>query len=322
MDWMDFLSEQGPATALNIGANALGDYIKARAAGGAAGILAPSHTQAAQAQEDGLQNALNYIQNARNAQIGGLQPYTNAGAQSSATLASMLAPGGQLSQTFNTPFTPPTADSVMNSPEWQSRMKLGQQAIERAASARGSLNSGATGKALTRYGQDIGSQANTDIYNKAFNDWQAQQNQFNTNQNALYGRYSGQAAQGQGAAATAAGVEGTAGSNLGNISGQIGQARGTGILGSAGAQAQGVGTRGAIYGGGAATLGNYVGRLPQLIEGLRYDQSLRNGAATGSSPAQSSQPIVANPNGPLSMEELQNMYRRPEQDVDYGPANY
>jgi len=40
------------------------------------------------------------------------------------------------------------------SPGYQFRMDEGQKALERSAAARGNLFSGATGKALTRYGQD------------------------------------------------------------------------------------------------------------------------------------------------------------------------
>lgn len=47
--------------------------------------------------------------------------------------------------------------SLMKSPGYEFRLGEGQKALERSAAARGGLFGGATGKALTRYGQDYGS---------------------------------------------------------------------------------------------------------------------------------------------------------------------
>lgn len=49
-------------------------------------------------------------------------------------------------------------DAYQNSTGYQFRLGQGTQAIDRSAAARGGLNSGATLKALERYGQNLGSQ--------------------------------------------------------------------------------------------------------------------------------------------------------------------
>lgn len=46
--------------------------------------------------------------------------------------------------------------NYLNSSGYQFRLKSGQDAISGSAAARGNLNSGATAKALTKYGQDLG----------------------------------------------------------------------------------------------------------------------------------------------------------------------
>lgn len=90
-------------------------------------------------------------------------------------------------------------------PGYAFRMSEGQKALERSAAARGGLNSGATLKALTRYGQDMGSQEYQNAYNRFTND---QSNRFN--------RLSGLAGLGQ----TATGSITQAGQNYANVYGQ------------------------------------------------------------------------------------------------------
>lgn len=51
-------------------------------------------------------------------------------------------------------------------PGYAFRLSEGTKALERSAAARGGLMSGATGKALTRFGQDYGSQEYTNAFNR------------------------------------------------------------------------------------------------------------------------------------------------------------
>lgn len=54
-------------------------------------------------------------------------------------------------------------------PGYQFRMSEGMKALQGSAAARGNLNSGATLKALTKYGQDTASQEYGNIYNREYN---------------------------------------------------------------------------------------------------------------------------------------------------------
>lgn len=58
------------------------------------------------------------------------------------------------------------ADQLANDPGYQFRLKQGQNALESSAAARGNLNSGATMKALQRYGQDFGSNEYQNAYGR------------------------------------------------------------------------------------------------------------------------------------------------------------
>lgn len=69
-----------------------------------------------------------------------------------------------------TSYTPFGMAQFQADPGYAFRLSEGQKALERSAAARGGLLSGATGKALTRYGQEAGSQE----YQNAFNRYQAE----------------------------------------------------------------------------------------------------------------------------------------------------
>lgn len=69
-----------------------------------------------------------------------------------------------------TEYTPFGMEQFQADPGYGFRLSEGQKALERSAAARGGLLSGATGKALTRFGQEMGSQE----YTNAFNRYQAE----------------------------------------------------------------------------------------------------------------------------------------------------
>ena len=63
-------------------------------------------------------------------------------------------------------YTPFGMDQFTADPGYAFRLSEGQKALERSAAARGGLLSGATGKALERFGQDYGSQEYTNAFNR------------------------------------------------------------------------------------------------------------------------------------------------------------
>jgi hypothetical protein len=67
-------------------------------------------------------------------------------------------------------YEPFTMDKFQADPGYAFRLSEGQKQLERSAAARGGLLSGGTGKALQRFGQEMGSQE----YTNAFNRYQAE----------------------------------------------------------------------------------------------------------------------------------------------------
>lgn len=67
-------------------------------------------------------------------------------------------------------YQPFTMDKFQADPGYAFRLSEGQKQLERSAAARGGLLSGGTGKALQRFGQEMGSQE----YMNAFNRYQAE----------------------------------------------------------------------------------------------------------------------------------------------------
>ena len=92
-------------------------------------------------------------------------------------------------------------------PGYQFRLREGQKALERSASARGGLLSGGTGKALLGYGQGMASQEYQNAWNRA---QQERQQKFN--------EYASMAGLGQ----TANQFTNQAGMNTANLAGQLG----------------------------------------------------------------------------------------------------
>lgn len=96
-------------------------------------------------------------------------------------------------------------------PGYDFRMKEGQKALERSAAAGGRFLGGGTLKALTRYGQDMGSQE----YGKAFD-------RFNLNRNTRFNQL-----------AAVAGIGQTANGQLAQLGSQYATAQGNNLMGAA-----------------------------------------------------------------------------------------
>ena len=128
-------------------------------------------------------------------------------------------------------YTPFGMDQFQADPGYAFRLSEGQKALERSAAARGGLLSGGTGKALQRFGQEMGSQE----YTNAFNRYQAERQ-------ARLGPLQSLTGMGQ----TTAQQLGTAGQNMatnvGDAMGSAAAARASGYVGQANALTGGLNT--------------------------------------------------------------------------------
>jgi hypothetical protein len=111
-------------------------------------------------------------------------PYSAIGTEYLARLDDMIRSGyfnTNVQEPDYSTFQAPGAD-FQQEPGYQFRQAEGQRAIESSAAARGSLLSGATQKALARYGQNLASQEYGNVYNRAFG-------QYTNMRNFLFNKY-------------------------------------------------------------------------------------------------------------------------------------
>lgn len=78
-----------------------------------------------------------------------------------------MDPNSEFSRGFQGKFVAPNPQDVLNNPAIQFQLDMGQKAIERSASARGGLNSGATLKRVNEHAQGVAAQGYDDLYDRA-----------------------------------------------------------------------------------------------------------------------------------------------------------
>jgi hypothetical protein len=145
---------------------------------------------------------------------GFLSPYLQGGGQANNLLAAYLGAAGPEAQQQ-------AFANFQNDPGYQAQFNAGVNALDRSATARGGLYSGAAMKGLQEFGQQFQRQA------------------FNDRINQLQG-FSGQGLQ---AGSAAAGLAANQGNTLGNLSFGLGQQKASNAInkGNALAQASGIG---------------------------------------------------------------------------------
>jgi hypothetical protein len=162
----------------------------------------------------------------------------------------ILGQGGRLiprrasGQSPSTPSTPTTPAApidinalIASTPGYQFRLNQGLQGVERSAAARGGLTSGATLRALQRYGEGAAAQEFGDFANRLA---------------SLIGL-------GQTAATTAGGFGQQTGANIGQNLANIGASRGSSYANQANMWGQGIG-------GAANAFANYWANRPQTTQ--------------------------------------------------------
>lgn len=210
-------------------------YLVPGAIVGSALLGANAAQSAAQTQANAQQQANELMYKIYQEQKAQQAPFREAGLTAQNRMLDLLGlsanTGAAGYGSLNKPFG---MEQFQADPGYAFRLSEGVKALERSRAAAGGLLGGATGKALTRYGQDLASQE----YGNAFSRYQTERaNQLNPL-----------------AALTAAGQGAT--NVLGQAAGTYGQQAGAGITNVGAAQAAGnVGTANAI----TNALGQYLG---------------------------------------------------------------
>ena len=187
---------------------------------GSAAIGAYSSNRAAKTQAAAAEQGTAAQERMFERQVELSRPYREAGEQALNKLIPLA-----------TEYTPFGMQQFQADPGYAFRLSEGQKALERSAAARGGLMGGATGKALTRFGQEMGSQE----YQNAFNRYQ-------TERQARLNPLQSLAGVGQTSAQNLAGQAGQFGSNIAAGLGSAAAARAAGYVGGANALNQGLST--------------------------------------------------------------------------------
>lgn len=226
-------------TAIAIGVGAAG------AIGGAA-IASSGAKSAANTQADSATYAADLQKQEADAALAEQQRQYDTGQKN---LAPWLAAGtGALSKLTAAPaFQAPNAVTEQNDPGYQFRLQQGQKALENSAAARGSLLSGGTAKSLNDYAQGSASNEYSNVYNRALQTYNENQN----SQLALAGL-------GQNATSQANSLGTNLANNTASIDLTTGAQQGQQINNAAAARASGYAASGNIYGNLFSNLGTNV----------------------------------------------------------------
>lgn len=234
--------------------NLLGAVIGAQATKSATESSTAAANRAAELQYQAQKEALDLQKRMYEENVARQQPYYQAGVNA---LAQLPGRAGAMPPAFQ--YRP---EQLTTDPGYGFRLSEGLKALERSAAARGGLLSGGTGKALTRYGQEMASQEYGNAYNRALTEYNALRQRESEEYNRLAGLagVGGTTAQQIGAAGQQYGQQagnlltGTA-SNVGNLLARQGQTAAEAAL-----------ARGSIYGRGLSDIGylagQYYGRPP------------------------------------------------------------
>lgn len=235
-----------PIAAIGIIGSVVGGALASHSAGKAANAQSQAAMSAAQLEHDSAEKALAFQKQQYADQQKNMAPWLQAGTGAINQLSSDLQ--GGVYKDWTGQFQAPTELTEQNDPGFQARLKMGSQALERSAAARGGVLSGGTAKALNQYSQDYASNEYSNVYNRAFNEYATKYNEFQTGQANRFNRYASLAGVGQQTANTL----GLAGQNYANQSGNIlmtsANQQGNALQAAAAARASGYAAQGNIWG--------------------------------------------------------------------------
>lgn len=190
----------------------------------AAGAQSSAANKAAGLQFQLGEDALKQNQSQFDVTQANIAPWLKAGSSSIGTLADLLKnPGQGLLTPWTQQFQAPTADQARNTPGYQFLAGAGSGAIQNSAAAGGNLLSTGTLKTLSQFNQGLADTTYSETYNRAFNEYLQQYNQFQSNQSNEFNRLAAVSGIGQQAATTEGQLSQQASNTNAGISSTIGQ---------------------------------------------------------------------------------------------------
>lgn len=286
------------STAAIVGGSLIGSLgssiIGANSADNAANAQKTAAEQAQALEAKNQQDALDFQKQQYNTSQQQQAPYLAAGGQGLNALQYGLGLGGtangsgvaqgSLTTPYSGTFTAPTGLTEQNDPGYQARLQLGTDALQKSAAARGSVLTGATGKALDSYAQDYASNEYGNVYNRALTDYTTKYNAYNTDQTNQYNKLAALAGAGQQTATNLANQGQAAANNTSNIDLTAGQQQGQQINNAGAATASGYVGAGNAYSNGLNQFGGTISNLGLLAglggsgSGSSYGSGIKDGA--------------------------------------------
>lgn len=147
------------AAVAGIGSSIAGGVMQGNAAQDAANAQITTAQQAQQLEKENQQKGVDFQNGEWNQQQLAEQPYQKLGQTSANAYANLV----------NNPFQAPTLAQAEQTPGYQFNLQSGTQAINENAAANGSLMSGNTGVALTKFGQGLATNTYQQAYQNALN---------------------------------------------------------------------------------------------------------------------------------------------------------
>ena len=279
-------------TAAIIGGTLAGSVIGAVGSSKAAGAQAGAAKSAAQLQHEDQLASLAEQKRQFDITQGNLAPWLKAGTSSIDTLSDLLkTPGQGLLTPWTGTFKSPTAEEAHATPGYSFLAGAGSGAIQNSAAASGNLLSTGTLKTLSQFNQGLADTTYSETYNRAFNEYLQQYNQFQNNQTNEFNRLALVSGMGQTTATTlgqlgqdtarnVTNINATAGSQIGNSLLYGGTARASGYAGIANAFTGGFNNISqyallqSLLGRGGGTLGGVPGSVPGLSAGYTPDAAI------------------------------------------------
>src|SRR3990167_3014709 len=184
-------------------------------------------------------------------------PWREAGGPAVTRLSQLLGIGDPTAPDFGTLNKKFSVADFMGDPitslGYESGLNLGKEAIDRMSGARGTRNSGATLKALSRFGTDYTGQKAGESYNRFYGDQERRANRLAALSGIGQTAARDTATAGSGAATNIGNILTAQGNTLGNIYSAQGNARGAAAL-----------AQGNIWGGASQNIGNWYNQNRML----------------------------------------------------------
>jgi hypothetical protein len=272
---------------LSLIGNIIGGFMNSSAANNAANTLVNGATQAQNTLKQQQGSAIDALKAAAGSETAGAAPYTSLGGGTANSLATLLMPGGALTQGYGS-FSAPTAAQAAATPGYQFQLSQGLQALNNSAAATGGLVGGNAMKGIEDYAQGLASTNYQNAFNNSLASYSTNFNTFNTGQNNLFNRLFGSTQLGAGTqnslnsllqsgAGMQSNVDLSTGAEIAQQQNNAAAARASGIIGSTNAWTNSLGN---IFNMGQSFLGSQQGAGSMLNQsGNGFLNFLGNAAA-------------------------------------------